>query len=47
MRFVCLTMHGPCGKIVVTETRKGKKVSVHGITVTETTMHGEPGKIDL
>ena len=47
MRFVYLTMHGPCGKIVVTETRKGKKVSVHGISVTETTMHGEPGKLDL
>ena len=46
-RFVYLTMHGPCGKIVVTETRKGKKVSVHGITVTETTMRGEPGKIGL
>jgi hypothetical protein len=47
MRFVYLTMHGPCGKIVVKETRKGKKVSVHGITVTETTMCGEPGKVDL
>lgn len=46
-RFVYLTMHGPCGKIVVSETRKGKKVSVHGITVTETAMRGEPGKIDL
>ena len=46
-RFVYLTMHGPCGKIVVRETRKGKKVSVHGITVTETTMRGEPGKIGL
>jgi len=47
MRFVYLTMHGPCGKIAVKETRKGKKVSVHGITVTETTMCGEPGKVDL
>lgn len=46
-RFIYLTMYGPCGKIVVTETRKGKKVSVHGITVTETTMRGEPGRIDL
>ena len=46
-RFIYLTMHGPCGKIVVTETRKGKKVSVHGITVKEITMRGEPGKIDL
>lgn len=46
-RFVYLTMHGPCGKIVVKETRNGKNVSVHGITVTETTMRGEPGKIGL
>ena len=46
-RFIYLTMHGPCGKVVVTETRKGKKVSVQGITVTETAMRGEPGKIDM
>ena len=29
------------------ETRRGKRVSVHGIAVTETAMRGEPGKIDL
>ena len=46
-RFVYLTMYGPCGKINVNETRKGKKVSVHSITVEETAMLGEPGKLDL
>lgn len=43
-RFVYLTMHGPCGKISVRETRRGKRVTVHGITVTETAMRGEPGR---
>jgi hypothetical protein len=46
-RFVYLTMHGPCGRIAVRETRKGRKVSVQGVTVTETTMRGEPGKVGL
>ncbi|MBR2305798.1 MAG: hypothetical protein IKA48_01055 [Fibrobacter sp.] len=46
-RFVYLTMYGPCGKIVVNETRRGKKVSVHGVTVTETAMRGEPGRDGL
>ena len=46
-RFVYLTMHGPCGKISVREARRGRKVSVQGVTVTETTMRGEPGKAGL
>jgi len=46
-RFIYLTMRGPCGKVTVTETRRGGRVSVSGVTVREVSACGEPGKLGI